>query len=399
MSDRAFQWSSAFSRAQQPAECVDQCVKNLDLTESPHIVFFFVSDAFAAAYGSVLGLLRQRFPKARLLGCSASGLVGRGVETEYKPGLSLLAGYIPGVELELFRMDTLPDLDGPPDAWRHAVTKSDREIQGMVLLADPFTFDGRSLLAGLDFAFPKAAKVGGLASGCQQLGEAALFLDNGIYHDGLVGVAFSGPIEVLPVVAQGCQGFGKQYVITDSQANMLLELDGKPALEALGEMVESLTDKEREAYLATTIFVGLGAGGPALSYRAGDFLVRQVLGSDPRTGAVAVGGRVRNGQTVQFHLRNGDTSREDLAAVLGRVPERASGVPRGALMFSCLGRGEGLYGESGHDSRVFGDKVGPLPISGFFCNGEIGPVGNETCLHGFTTSFALFCQPSTEGDS
>lgn len=394
-----FQWSSAFSRASNATLCVDQCVKQLELTELPDVVFVFLSESFSERYAEVVELLGKRFPKAKVIGCSASGLAGQGVETEFKPGMSLLAAVLPGVTVEGFYLDRLPDLDGPPEAWRKAVSPGDSGVKGMVLLADPFSIDARSALAGLDFAFPKAVKIGGLASGCRQPGEAALFLDRNIYQEGLVGAAFSGPIEILPVVAQGCQGFGKQYVITESKANIIFELDGKPALEALGEMVESLSGQQRAAYLATTIFVGLGAGGPSLNYQSGDFLVRQVLGTDPRIGAIAVGGAVRNGQTVQFHLRNGETSKGDLNRVLEQAKARLPGRVQGALMFSCLGRGEGLYGESGHDSRVLQEQLGRIPASGFFCNGEFGPVGTETCLHGFTSSFALFCQPFSESVS
>lgn len=393
MSAVNFQWSSSFSRASKPLECVDQCVGKLELSALPHVIFFFVSNAFAAQYSEVLELLAKRFPKAHLIGCSAGGLVGRGVETEFRPGLSLLAGVLPGVSVETFHLEELPDLDGPPQAWRDAVSSQGAEVKGMVILGDPFSLDTRSALAGLDFAFPKAAKVGGLASGCHQPGEAALFLGRSIHREGVVGMAFSGEIELIPVVAQGCQGFGRQYVITESQANIVLELDGQPALKALEETIGGLTQEERAVYLGTTIFVGLGAGGPSLSYGEGEFLVRQVLGTDLRVGAIAVGGAVRNGQTLQFHLRSSETSKADLTKVLRRAKERLHGSPQGALMFSCLGRGEGLYGVSGHDSRLFKEEIGDIPVSGFFCNGEFGPVGEETCLHGFTTSFAVFCQP------
>lgn len=394
-----FQWSSAFSRATSTTACVSECVRGLELTEPPQVVFAFISEAFSEQYAEVVELLGKRFPKAKLLGCSASGLAGQGEEIEFRPGLSILAAVLPEVTVEGFYLNILPDFDGPPESWREIVSPRGCDVKGMVLLADPFSFDSRAALAGLDFAFPKAVKIGGLASGCRRLGEAALFLDQKIFSQGLVGLTFSGSIEILPVVAQGCQGFGKQYVITDSKANVIFELDGKPALDALTEMVEGLSQEDRAAYLATTIFVGLGAGGPSLHYQAGEFLVRQVLGTDPRIGAVAVGGAVRNGQTVQFHLRNRDTSKSDLHQAFERAKAHLPGHLHGALMFSCLGRGEGLYGELGHDSRVLQEKLGRVPASGFFCNGEFGPVGSQTCLHGFTSSFALFCRPNMEIDS
>ena len=125
-------------------------------------------------------------------------------------------------------------------------------------------------------------------------------------------------------------------------------------------------------------------------YRQGDFLIRNLLGIDGKSGAVAVGAALRTGIVVQFHLRDAETSAQDLEAVLARHHEGPAPRAAGSLLFACLGRGEQLYGEPDHDTAAFQRHLGPVPLGGFFCNGEIGPVHGSTFLHGYTSSFGLF---------
>ena len=138
-------------------------------------------------------------------------------------------------------------------------------------------------------------------------------------------------------------------------------------------------------------FLGLVMDPLKSHFTQGDFLIRNIVGMDTEKGILAVGALLREGQLVQFHLRDKQTSTEDLNQVLTTYLSRAGhDQVAGALLFSCLGRGEYLYGQASHDTGMFQRKMGQLPISGFFCNGEIGPVGGTTYLHGYTSCFALF---------
>ena len=368
-------------------ECLDGLQAKLSEEKSPDLIFAFFSEAYSPHYQEFVDGLQEMVGEGSLLGCSAGGLSGEKRETEFRPAASLLCGWLPQVQIAPFYLKDMPDLDGPPGAWKAQVAPDLDEVKGIILLGDPFSLESEALLRGLDFAYPDCPKVGGLASGCQRPGEAALVLGDRLYRRGCVGVALGGAIQVSPSVAQGCEPVGGQLVITECRGNVILELDNKPATLALTETVRGLRPEQRTA-AQRTIFVGLGAGKPALKYEPGDFLVRQVMGLDPRTGCIAVASRLRKGQTVQFHLRDAETSKKDLRNVLGKAT--ADSVPEGALIFSCLGRGQNLYQEIGHDTRVFHEVVGEVPLAGFFCNGEFGPVGGESALHGFTSSFALF---------
>ena len=171
---------------------------------------------------------------------------------------------------------------------------------------------------------------------------------------------------------------------------MLMELDGQPPMEVLRHLFQDLPERDQKL-LGHSLFLGVVMDELVDDPAQGDFLVRNVVGMDQGTGGLAIGEILKEGQLVQFHLRDAETSSGDLQAVLSRYAEenRENDVP-GALLFSCLGRGEYLYGEPNHDTDLFRDKMGNVPLGGFFCNGEIGPVSGTTFLHGYTSSFGLF---------
>ena len=259
-----------------------------------------------------------------------------------------------------------------------------------VILADPYSFPVQDFLLGMDFAFPQANKIGGLASGATHQGGNALFLDGEVLRSGAIGLALDGNITIDTVVAQGCRPIGRSMRISKSDRNMLLELDGQSPMEVLRSLLQELSARDREL-LGHSLFLGVVMDELIDDPIQGDFLIRNVVGMDQGSGGLAIGEMLKEGQLVQFHLRDADTSSGDLQAVLSRYADenRAIDIP-GALLFSCLGRGEYLYGKPNHDTALLRDKLGSIPLGGFFCNGEIGPVSGTTFLHGYTSSFGLF---------
>ena len=304
----------------------------------------------------------------------------------------MTAAHLPGVDLTPFHMSDkdLPDGDAAPGAWETLVkTSADREPH-FVLLADPFSLRGEHLLMGLDYAFPSSVKVGGLASGANQPGGNALYLSDEVYDSGAVGMAMHGDITVDTVVAQGCRPIGEPMQVTECNQNLLLALNGRPPIEVLRELFQGLSDRDRQL-AQHSLFLGVVMDELKDEPKIGDFLIRNIMGMDPQRGAVAIGEILKEGQTAQFHLRDAETSAEDLDGMLTRyASSHRIHEEAGAILFSCLGRGSYLYGRPDHDTDMFREKVGALPLTGFFCNGEIGPVGASTYLHGYTSSLGLF---------
>ena len=187
------------------------------------------------------------------------------------------------------------------------------------------------------------------------------------------------------VVSQGCRPYGSPLTVTRAEGNVIYELAGRPTMERL---IDQIKHGLSVADVANLESGGLHLGRVIDEHRSefgpGDFLVRNVVGVDRATGAVAVNDEVPVGTTVQFHVRDADTADEDLRALL------AARHGDGALVFTCNGRGERLFDQPDHDAAVVSELVGPVPTAGFFAAGEFGPIGGSNFVHGFTAAIALF---------
>jgi len=255
----------------------------------------------------------------------------------------------------------------------------------LLLLADPFTFPVDAFIARMAEEHPGMPIVGGMASGAAEPGGNTLVTGPRTENSGAVGLVVGGSVRIRPVVSQGCRPIGRPMVVTKSEENLIVELGGRPALERLREIYGQLDEADRRL-VRSSLHVGRAASEYRESFGRGDFLVRNVVGADPESGVVAVGDSVRTGQTVQFHVRDAATADEDLRSLLAAAGPT---TPVGALVFTCNGRGMRLFDEPHHDARCVRECLGPVPTAGFFAQGEIGPIGDRTFLHGFTASIAL----------
>jgi small ligand-binding sensory domain FIST len=234
--------------------------------------------------------------------------------------------------------------------------------------------------------------LGGLSSARTMRGQAALFLGEQVVPGGAIGVRFDG-VELLPCVSQGATPIGPELEITSGEGRLIKELGGRPALGALRAVLERLDEPEREM-LSQGMLLGIVVE-PGRRDRGdhahGDFLVRSVLGGDPDSGAIAIGASIEEGQVVRMHARDAASADRDLNEAL-ELRRRALGDdgPAGALMFTCNGRGRGMFGLPDHDASAVAGTLGDIPTAGFFAAGEIGPVGGENFLHGFTATVAVF---------
>lgn len=364
--------------------------------EEPHLVLAFPSREHVLDFERVPKRLHEVFPKSLVAGCSAAGVIGGESAIEGKSGIALVGAVLPRVEFRPFRVEPgpLPSLDESPRAWRSLVGIHEPETSlHFLLFADPFTCASETLLRGLDYAYPSAPKVGGLASSASMPGTNALFLGSQTFSSGAVGIAFWGDVRMDPVVAQGGVPIGRRLCVTKHDRNVILELDHRPALEVFEEIVENMGE-EFQPERPGAFLVGLQANVLAEDQNPGEFLIRNIVGVDPRVGAIGVADLVHEGQNIQFHVLGPDTAAVELRALLTRYRgshSSATSGPAGALLFACNGRGENLYGASNHDPDLFRELLGSsVPLAGFFCAGEFGPIGSHTYLHGMTSSFGIF---------
>ncbi len=388
-------WASHVAIALDLEEAIAQAAREVSVAlgeQKPDITFVFISSRFQSEFASVPGLVAGYLPSKLVVGCSAGGVIGGGVECEGAEAVSITSALLPGVKCAPYYtdMEDAPNEDAAPQAWKEWLHMGDAEPQGFVILADPFSVAVEPLLSGLDYIFPQSVKIGGLASGATSPGGNAIFVNDQVYRSGVVAVAMHGNLVVDTVVAQGCKPIGEPLTVTKCSQNILEGVGGVSPLQYLKQLVPTLSDYDR-ALMETSLFLGMVMDPLKQEFRNGDYLVRNIVGMDSTTGNLAVGSLLHEGLVVQFHLRDSITSAEDLQSVLSVY--RAEGNAEdasGALLFSCLGRGQYLYGQPHHDSSLFKQVVGQVPLGGFFCNGEIGPVGASTYVHGYTSSFGIF---------
>jgi small ligand-binding sensory domain FIST len=402
MADK-MRWANALSTRPSLEAAVADVVERADssLQAPADLGLVFISSAFTSEYPRLLPLLQERLSVPVLIGCGGSGIIGMSQqgqmqELEGSPALSLTLAHLPGVKVQAFHVvaEELPDLDSPPNAWVELTGVPPSPTPQFILLCDPFSSGSNDLLQGLDFAYPGSVSVGGLASGSQMGGRIGLLYNDRLYREGTVGVALSGNIILETIVSQGCRPIGKPYRVSKGERNILLELEEQPPLEVLRDLIQSLSESDRQL-AQHSLFVGVVRDEFKQDLEQGDFLIRTLLGIDPKVGAIAIAERVRSGQRIQFHLRDAQTSAEDLEWLLQGYQKQTQSYPAaaGALMFSCLGRGEGLYGQPNFDSQLFSRYLNNIPLGGFFCGGEIGPIGGSTFIHGYTSVFGICRQP------
>jgi small ligand-binding sensory domain FIST len=380
--------SESFDTVEAAAEAADRARAGL---EPPcDLAVVFASGQHLGMAKWLLSEIHDRLEPRALIGCGAGGTVAGGSEFEDAPAVVVWAASMPGAELETLHVTAERDAEGFRLLGIPESLAGEREPQpdeSLIALCDPFSFPAEELLAALERSRPQMPVLGGLAS-ASFAGGAVLLRDGEVHTDGAVGVRLRG-VQLLPCVSQGAGPVGPEMTITRAEANVIGELAGKPAMERLGEVIASLPERERD--LATSgVLIGLVIDENRPEYVRGDFLVRPIIGADRESGAIAIGEPVRVGQTVRLQVRDAASADEDLRQAL-RAQAQALGSEgaAGALMFTCNGRGSHMFEIPDHDASALEDALG-APAAGFFCAGEIGPVGGRNFLHGFTATMAVF---------
>ena len=354
----------------------------------PDLAIVFASSAYGQSIDSLPQILRSLLGDALLFGCNATGLIGGGIEEEQEPGIAILSGRMPEVSLSTLHLEqaTLPPLISSREHWWRLLDAGPEAAASFVLLADPGTIDAESCARGLDRAYPGATVIGGLSSGAQAPGAARLLANEGLHRSGALLLALTGNVVIDSVLAQGCKPIGDPLFVTACDGNLISELDGRRPKELLTALFTELDETDRAGF-GDALCIGLALPGPRQNIGPGDFLIRNVLGLDPDSGALWVGARLAKNAVVQFHLRDGRTASRELEARLGESLV-ARPLPMAALLFACAGRGRTLFGVTGHDSGTLRRQI-DIPVAGMFSAGEIAPVQGATFLHGFSSAFGL----------
>jgi small ligand-binding sensory domain FIST len=364
--------------SESPADAAAEAAARLG-EAGADLAFLFLSPDHLDRAEDALATVHEQLAPRHLLGCVATGVLARETEVEQGPAAAVWAASLPGAEVGSFHVATMELEDGTAVVGFPAVD----DVDLVTLLVDPYTFPADAFLDRLNEEHPGLPLVGGVAA--TETGPGALLLGREVLTEGAVGAVVSG-IAVRTVVSQGCAPIGRDAVVTAADGNLVYELAGERAIDRLREDVLAL-DPSDQALAARGVLVGLVIDENKPEYGRGDYLMRGLVGADEESGALAVGAPVRVGQTIRFHVRDAASADEDLREALAPL---AGSRAAGALMFTCNGRGTAMFPAPDHDARLVSEALGVPSVAGFFCGGEIGPVGGRAFLHGFTATLAVF---------
>jgi small ligand-binding sensory domain FIST len=357
----------------------------------PDLAVVFVSSHHVTQLAELANQMCDAIGSEALIGCTGESIIGGSREIEARPAISLWLAALPGTTVKLMHLvfDQTPE-GSVFTGWPSQMPEPWPQGAAMLLMGEPFSFPADELVRRLNEDHPGVPILGGMASGRVAPRENQLILGRQTLTEGAVAALIYGNVRIRSVVSQGCRPIGQPFVVTRCEANVIHELGGIPPLVRLKEVLETLSEQEKQQ-VRHGLHLGRALSEYQDEFHRGDFLVRNVIGADPNTGALAVGDYVRLGQTVQFHIRDEITADEDLRKLLSEVGTSA-GLPesRGALLFTCNGRGTRMFTSSNHDATCVKDLLGEIAVAGFFAQGEIGPVGQQNFLHGYTASVAVF---------
>jgi len=334
--------------------------------------FVYATDVLADDFGSILEMLKRGTGVANWVGTVGTGVLATGREYMDQPAMAVMVG---DFDPASFRI--LSSMRSAADIAQASVRCESGEGNFAVVHADPRNAEVGALINGLAAKVESGFLVGGLTSSRKLNPQVAGQITEG----GISGVVFTEEVAVATRLSQGCSPIGPKRVITECQRNIILSIDGKPALEVLREDLGERAGKDMNR-IGGHIFVGL----PIAGSDTGDYLVRNLLGIDPQSKLIAIGDLVRQDQQVMFCRRDVDSAVEDMNRMLASIKKGLFGKPRGGVYYSCLARGPNLFGTNSEELGLIRDALGEFPLVGFFCNGEI----SHNRLYGYTGVLTLF---------
>lgn len=368
VTDRRFYY--AISENGNPLAMADELIEQLgELPLNGQLGFIYCTSPVVPRLESLVSVLRSRLGVRDWVGTTGLGICATGREFYSDAAVVVM---ITDWQVDDYRL--LQNISGPdlPDV---------SHLQGQVALihADPYGQNMEQMLVDLSQNLGQAYLLGGLSSSET---ENRLLVGETISPQGLSGVVLGDHVRVQTGLTQGCSPLGETHVVTECQNNILISLDGRPALEVMSEEIGELLMRDLSR-VAGYIFVAL----PIAQSDRGDYLVRNLIGIDPQKGYIAVGEMLENGQKLQFARRDANTARDDMTRMLDDLKQRSADAKiLGGLYISCLGRGRYQFGENSEELRMIQQSLGDIPLVGFYANGEI----SHDRLYGYTGVLTLF---------
>ena len=353
---------------------IEACLARLGPSLPPQgLGMLYVTDAIGDGLPAALDRLKRATGIEEWIGSVGIGICATGREYFDEPAAAVMIADLDQGSYRVFETihDDLGEFSRDNGAW---IARAPARFG--IVHADPRNQRTADIVADLADALD-GFLVGGLSSSRAVPAQIA----GAVTEGGVSGVLLSETVAVATALSQSCMPIGGSHEITDCQANIIIALDGRPALDVFREEIgEQLASDLRQ--VGGLIFAALPVSGSD----TGDYLVRNIVGFDVDRGLVGIGELVERGTLVQFCRRDAAAAAQDLDRMVGSVKRRAGGEPRGGVYFSCLARGPNMFGEASRELRLIERALGDVPLVGFFCNGEI----SHNRLYGYTGVLTLF---------
>lgn len=389
MTQAAVGFSAAADPSRAVEEAVGQARERLGGATPDWCIAFLTSD-YRGHTPVVLARLSYLAGTPYVAGCSAAGVLTDEHESEGGPALGVLLVRSDSLRATPFLFDG--DDERGYDTGQRIGERfaTSREADDLVMVwPDPYHVRPDRLLRGLGDALDGVPVAGAAAAGTDPEHGTFQFSGEDCRARAVSGIRLGGGFRYRVVVSQGCRPLGAPVRITACHENLIMEINGRPAMDVLRERApDGVLDDRDTAF--DHLFVGLAPGRDVDAARAGDYLVRSIVAADPDTGVLAIGDVVDEGQPIVFAIREGAAARDDLTRSIARMRSEHGPIDaRFALYFNCLARGRGLYGEDGVDSRILREAFPGVPILGFSCNAEMAPLLGENHLFTYTGVLVL----------
>ncbi|MGB8434524.1 MAG: FIST C-terminal domain-containing protein [Burkholderiales bacterium] len=369
------------ARAEGWREAAERCMRDIgDVPTSANVGFLYFTDHFVADAVDLLAYLRDASGIQQWVGSVGIGVLATGTEYMEEPAVAVMLASLPDGEFHVFSGKSRAPAAG-------ARTGSGAEAAHFAIVhGDPATDDMPALIEDMSSKVASGFLVGGLSSSR----GATCQIANEVLQGGLSGLLLSSSVAVATRLTQGCTPLGAgaggsaaaiRHVVTEGDRNIIVSLDGRPALDVFKEDIGEVLSRDLRR---TAHFIH--AGIPVAGSDTGDYTVRNLVGIDPRNKLIAIGAEVEAGMPILFCKRDAQSARDDLVRMLDAIADDAKGTPRGGLYYSCIGRGEHMFGTRSAELGMIRDRLGEFPLVGFFCNGEI----SHDRLYGYTGVLTVF---------
>jgi len=359
----------------EPRKLVNDCLQQLGNVRGKfQLGFIYANDSLSEDLENIVGRLKQETGIQDWVGTLGMGVCSTGAEYYDSQTLVVMLADIAAKHFTIIGTDDVNEEKLLADISSYC--KHELAHVG-IIHGDPSNPATPNIIEKILETAPSAYLVGGLTSSNSENYQLA----NQIIQGSVSGIFFSPEVNTIVGHTQGCTPLDQQHIITNADRNLLIELDGKPALDVLREDVGEVLAKDLNK-IAGYIFAGL----PIEYSDTGDYLVRNIVGFDEEANIIAIGDYLYEGSKFMFCRRDGNSAREDMLRMLTTMKSRLPATPRGALYYTCLGRGRYQFGDNSEELKMIQDELGDFPLVGFFANGEIF----NSRLYGYTGVLTLF---------